>query len=153
MTATTTAARRFWRAAAVAGLMAVGQDAHAQLSVTGTPSQLTVSTAIAGSAPVAVSNATTTYSVTSNPGTGHFAITASVNTAMPAGVTLTVALAASRGTSMGPVALSTVAQNVVTTITRKMSGQTITYSLSATAAAGVVPTQTRQVTFTLINTP
>jgi len=153
MGATTTAARRFRRAVAVAGLLAVGGEARAQISVSGTPAQMTVSTAIAGSAPVAVTNSTTTYSVTSNPSTGHFAITASVNTPMPAGVTLRVALAASKGASLGAVDLVTTAQNVVTGITGRMFGQRITYTLSATAAAGVVAVQTRRVTFTLINTP
>jgi hypothetical protein len=42
---------------------------------------------------------------------------------------------------------------MVTTITKKMSSQAITYKLSATAAAGVVPLQTRTVTLTLISTP
>lgn len=129
------------------------RDARAQLTVSGSPAQLKVSTAVAGSAPLAVTNSTTTYSVTSNPSTGHFAITARINSAMPAGVTLTVALAANRGTSLGAVALSTTAQNVVTTITRKMSLQAITYTLSATAAAGVVPLQSRVVTLTIISTP
>jgi hypothetical protein len=72
---------------------------------------------------------------------------------MPAGVTLTITLAASRGVSAGAVTLSTVAQNVVTGVTARMFGQVITYTLSATAAAGVVPLQTRIVTLTQINTP
>jgi hypothetical protein len=46
-----------------------------------------------------------------------------------------------------------VAQNVVTGVTQRMFGQVITYNLSATAAAGVVPLQTRIVTLTQINTP
>lgn len=153
MPATTTVARRFWRAAAVAGLMAVSRDVQAQLSVSGSPAQMKVSTAIAGSAPTAVTNSSTTYSVSSNPSSGHFAITASLNTAMPAGVTLKATLAASRGTSLGAVTLSTVAQNVVSGITARMFGQPITYTLAATAAAGVVPLQTRRVTLTLISTP
>jgi hypothetical protein len=72
---------------------------------------------------------------------------------MPTGVTLTVALAASKGASLGPVTLGTAAQNVVTGITGTMFGQSITYTLRATPAAGVVAVQTRQVTFTLISTP
>jgi hypothetical protein len=153
MIATTTAARRYWRAVAVAGLLAAAREARAQLLVSGSPAKLTVSAAIAGSAPTAVTNASTTYSVTSSPSPGHFTITAGINTAMPAGVTLTVALAASKGTSLGAVTLGTVAKNVVTGITARMFGQTITYNLSATPAAGVVATQSRTVTFTLISTP
>lgn len=153
MSATTTAARRCWRAVAVAGLLAVAVQAKAQLFASGSPAQMTVTAATAGSAPTAVTNATTTYFLTSSPTTGHFAITAHLNTAMPAGVTLKVALAASKGTSLGAVALTTTAQNVVTTITNSMLSQSITYTLSATAAAGVVAVQSKTVTFTLISTP
>lgn len=142
------------RRAAVLLVLAIwSREARAQLSVSGSPAQLTVSTAVAGSAPVAVTNATTTYSVSSNPPSGHYAITAHLNSAMPPGVTLEVALGANRGTSAGTVALSTTAQNVVTAITRRMFGQPITYTLTATAAAGVVPLQSRVVTFTIISTP
>jgi predicted aspartyl protease len=133
--------------------MAVAAKAQAQFFVSGSPAQMTVSAAAAGSAPTAVTNATTTYFQLSTPSSGHFAITASINTAMPAGVTLKVALAASKGTSLGAVALTTTAQNVVTTITGSMLSQSITYTLSATAAAGVVAVQSKTVTFTLISTP
>ncbi|MFI5246239.1 MAG: hypothetical protein ACHQQR_13480 [Gemmatimonadales bacterium] len=121
--------------------------------MSGSPAQMTVSAAVAGSAPAAVSNTNTTYSLSTSPPSGHYAITASINTPMPAGVTLTANLAASKGASAGAVALGTTAQNVVTGITKKMNGQSITYTLTATVAAGVVPVQTRQVTFTLVSTP
>jgi hypothetical protein len=153
MNATATTVRRIWRTVAVAGLALVARDARAQLSVSGNPATMKVTAAVAGSAPTAISNALTTYSITSNPPSGHYAITAHINAAMPAGVTLTATLAASKGTSAGAITLSTVAQNMVTTITKKMSSQAITYKLSATAAAGVVPLQTRTVTLTLISTP
>ena len=152
MNASASAVRRIWRTVAVAGLAFGARDARAQISVSGSPAAMKVTVAVAGSAPTAVSNALTTYSLGSNPA-GHFTITASLNSPMPAGVTLKMTLAASKGTSAGAVALSTVAQNVVTLITRKMSGQVITYNLSATAAAGVVPLQTRTVTLTQISTP
>lgn len=152
MTATTTAVRRFWRTVAVAGLAIGAREAGAQISVSGSPATMKVTAAVAGAAPAAVSNAATTYTLSSNPA-GHFTITASLNSPMPAGVTLTIDLAASRGTSAGVVTLSTVAQSVVTGITKKMNGQLITYNLSATAAAGVVPLQTRTVTLTQVNTP
>jgi hypothetical protein len=154
MTATTTAARRCWRAAVVAGLMALASNARAQLTVSGNPAKMTITAATAGSAPTAVSNTSTTYSLTGKPpGTTHYAITASINTAMPAGVTLKISLAASLGVSAGPVALGTTAQNVVTGITNAMSSQVITYTLSATPAAGVVASSTRTVTLTRISTP
>lgn len=152
MTATTTAVRRFWRTVAVAGLAIGAREAGAQISVSGSPATMKVTAAVAGAAPTAVSNASTTYSLASNPA-GHFTITAHLNSAMPAGVTLTITLAANRGSSAGAVTLSTVAQNVVTGITAREFGQVITYNLSATAAAGVVPLQTRTVTLTQVNTP
>jgi hypothetical protein len=153
MNASASAVRRIWRTVAVAGLAFGARDARAQISVSSSPAAMKVTVAMAGSAPTAVSNALTTYSLASNPPSGHFAITASINSPMPAGVTLKITLAASRGTSAGAVTLSTVAQNVVTGITRRMFGQVITYNLSATAAAGVVPLQTRTVTLTQISTP
>ena len=152
MNASASAVRRIWRTVAVAGLAFGARDAQAQISVSGPPAAMKVTMAVAGSAPTAVSNALTTYSLSSNPA-GHFTVTARINSSMPAGVTLKITLAASRGTSAGAVTLSTVAQNVVTGVTARMFGQVITYTLSATAAAGVVPLQTRIVTLTQINTP
>jgi hypothetical protein len=152
MNASASAVRRIWRTVAVAGLAFGARDARAQITVNGSPTAMKVTAAVAGSAPTAVSNALTTYSLSSNPAR-HFAVTASINSSMPAGVTLTITLAASRGVSAGAVTLSTVAQNVVTGVTARMFGQVITYTLSATAAAGVVPLQTRIVTLTQINTP
>lgn len=155
MTATTTAVRRFWRTVAVAGLAIAAREAGAQISVTGSPAAMKVSAAVAGQAPTAVSNSSTNYSIGTKPPSGHYAVTAHINAPMPAGVTLTVTLAVNvaKATSSGPVVLSTVAQNVVTNISNTMSGKSITYDLDATAAAGVVPLQTRTVTFTQIATP
>jgi hypothetical protein len=104
--------------------------------------------------PDAVSNASTSYKLVPL-GSGNYALTAAIDSPMPAGVTLTVTLAATgTATSSGPVALTTTANNVVTGATKKETGQLpITYTLSATPAAGVVPVQTRVVTFTLISTP
>lgn len=121
-----------------------------ELSVSGNPGALTVSTATAGSAPDAVSDSTTTYAITTNESTRK--ITAAIDTAMPTGVTLTASLAApTGGTSAGAVALGTVAADVVTGITKlNESGKTITYNLSATSAAGVVPAASKTVTFTIV---
>jgi hypothetical protein len=152
MNASASAVRRIWRTVAVAGLAFGARDARAQISVSGNPTAMKVTAAVAGSAPTAVSNALTTYSLSTNP-VRHFTVTASINSPMPAGVTLNITLAASNGVSVGAVTLSTVAQNVVTGVSKRMFGQVITYTLSATAAAGVVPLQTRIVTLTQINTP
>lgn len=120
-----------------------------ELSVSGDPAALTVSTATAGSAPNSVSDASTTYAITTNETSRK--ITGAINTAMPAGVTLSANLAAPTGaTSAGAVALTGTAQDLVTGIsTLNESGKTITYSLSATSAAGVVPSATKTVTLTI----
>lgn len=152
------------RAALVAALVATGSafasdtttqtvtfevSAINEISVSGNPGALTVSTATAGSAPNAVSDASSSYAITTNE--TNRKITAAIDTAMPAGVTLTVSLAAPTGaTSAGAVTLGTVAQDAVTGIsTVNESGNTITYGLSATAAAGVQASASRTVTLTI----
>lgn len=118
-----------------------------QISVSGSPS-LVVNTATAGSALTSAS-ASGTYAVTTN-GTNR-KITASLDTNMPSGVTLTVSLGAPSGaSSAGTVTLSTTAQDVVTGITTvNESGLSIGYGLSATVAAGVVPAGNKTVTYTI----
>ena len=118
-----------------------------ELAFTGSPS-LVISTATAGGAP-ASATANATYAVTTNQ--THRTITAGPRSARPAGVTLSVSLAAPAGaSSAGTVSLGTAAQDVVTGIgTVSGSGLDVTYTLSATAAAGVVPAGTRTVTYTI----
>ncbi|HXD22470.1 MAG TPA: hypothetical protein VN613_03860 [Gemmatimonadaceae bacterium] len=119
-----------------------------QVAVTGTPS-LVINAAAAGSAPTSVTSSGNTWSVTTNQ-TGA-SITASIPTAMPAGVTLSANLTAPAGaTSTGLTALGTTAVNVVTGITKlNASGLALSYQLDATAAAGVVTSSTRVVTYTI----
>jgi len=120
-----------------------------EIAVSGDPGPLVIGTAVAGSQPTSVSDNTTTYSITTNE-TGK-SIQAALDAPMPTGVTLTIQLAPpTGGTSAGPVALTTTAQPVVTGISQVAeSGLGITYTLSATLAAGVVPQQTRTVTLTI----
>jgi hypothetical protein len=120
-----------------------------EISVSGNPGALTVSTATAGSAPNAVTDASTTYSITTNEPTRK--ITGAINTDMPSGLTLSVTLAAPTGaTSAGKKALTSVATDLVTAIsTLNESAKTITYELAATSAAGVVPSATKTVTLTI----
>ncbi len=122
-------------------------DAINQVSVAGSPS-LTISTATAGSAPTQAS-ANGTWSVTTNQ-TGA-KVTASLNSAMPSGLTLQVNVGAPSGaTSAGAQSLSTTAVDVVTGITKlAQSGMSLGYTLDATAAAGVVSSTSRTVTFTI----
>jgi hypothetical protein len=118
-----------------------------QISVSGTPS-LVVNSATAGSA-LNAATASGTYAITTN-GTDR-KITASIDSDMPTGVTLTVSLGAPTGaTSTGAVTLSTTAQDVVTGITTvNQSGLGISYGLSADITAGVVAQANRTVTYTI----
>lgn len=120
-----------------------------ELTVSGNPGALVVNAAVAGSAPSSKSDSSTTYAITTNE--TNRKITGALNTAMPAGVSLSVNLAApTGGTSAGAVALTALAQNLVTGISNlNESAKTITYSLSATSAAGVVPSATKTVTLTI----
>jgi hypothetical protein len=128
--------------------IAVGQSS---LTVSnGSEGPLTITTAVAGSAPMSVVGSATTYHVIHPVGSGGLArITMRLDTAMPAGTTLFVTLAAPPGaTSLGQIALTTVDQDVVIDVPEgtDTAGLTITYRFAATAAAGVVPSQSRTVT-------
>jgi hypothetical protein len=122
-------------------------DAINQIAFTGSPS-LVINTAAAGSNPNSATTAVS-WSVTTNQSNAK--ITASLDAALPANVTLTVDLAAPSGaTSAGAQSLSTTAVDLVTAITRVAeSALAVTYTLSATAAAGVVASTTRTVTYTI----
>jgi hypothetical protein len=119
-----------------------------QIAVTGSPS-LVINAAAAGSAPTSVTASGNTWSVTTNQ-TGA-SITASIPTAMPVGVTLSANLTAPAGaTSTGLTTLGTTAVNVVTGITKlNAASLALSYQLDATAAAGVVSSATRVVTYTI----
>ena len=123
-------------------------DAINQIGFAGSPS-LVINTATAVSGPTAAT-ASATWAVTTNQ-TGS-KITASIGSNMPAGLTLTANLAAptASGSSAGAQTLSTIAVDVVTGITKLAeSGLSVDYSLTATAAAGVVSSTTRTVTYTI----
>ena len=119
-----------------------------QIAFTGAPS-LTITTAVAGSAPTSVTDASSAWAVTTNQ-TGA-KISASIPSNMPAGLTLSANLAAPTGaTSASFQSLSTVSVDLVTAITKLAQGSlTATYKLDATAAAGVVTSTTRLVTYTI----
>jgi hypothetical protein len=167
-------AARLRRAAGLVALSAlslvVPAPAGAQtLSVSGSPGTLVVQAAVAGMAPTSVMDNSTTYTVPANCAgnsddkganncktSGSLKITARLSSTMPAGVTLAVTVNAPSGaTSLGPVVLDATTRDVVTGISGSTGStlQSITYSLSATAAAGVVPAQTRTVTLTVTSAP
>jgi hypothetical protein len=118
-----------------------------KIEVSGSPT-LVITTAIAGSAPTSVT-ANATYAITTNE--ENRKITAQLDSDMPSGVALSLAMAApSNATSAGAQTLSSTAADMVTGVSLlNASGLDLTYTLSATAAAGVVPSGTRTVTFTV----
>jgi hypothetical protein len=118
-----------------------------QIAFVGAPS-LTITTAVAGSAPTSVTDATSSWAVTSNQTGAKISAT---TPAMPAGLTLSANLAAPAGaTSAGYQALGAVSVDLVTGITKLAQGSlAATYKLDATPAAGVVASTTRLVTYTI----
>ncbi|MFH1452367.1 MAG: hypothetical protein ABIH00_00065 [Armatimonadota bacterium] len=130
-------------------LLTIQVQSISELSVSGAPSNLAVSSAVAGSQPVQVADNSTTYSVSTN-GTNKI-ITGQLNADMPTGVTLYVNLAAPTGaSSAGDVPLTNLAQNLVTGITGlAASSKIITYKFSANVTAGTMGLSSRTLTFTL----
>jgi hypothetical protein len=120
-----------------------------QISITGAAPTLIVNTAVAGSAPSTATSSGITWAVTTNQTAAK--INASIPSNMPVGLTLSANLGAPGGaTSTGIQALTTTAVDLVTGITKlNASGLSLTYSLDATTAAGVVGSGTRVVTFTV----
>jgi hypothetical protein len=118
-----------------------------RISFTGSPS-LTITEAVAGDAPTSVT-ANGSWAVTTNQTSQK--VTASLNSAMPSGLTLSANLGNPTGAaSSGAVALGITAVDVVTGITKlNESGLNVTYTLAATSAAGVVTSQNRVVTYTI----
>lgn len=117
-----------------------------QLSFRGSPS-LASSSATAGSAPTSVTSSVS-YAVTTNESDRK--ITAQLDQAAPIGVVLSANLAAPSGAaSVGAVALTASAQDLVTAIST-LSGRSLAFTLASAAAAGVVASTTRVITYTII---
>lgn len=121
------------------------------ISVSASPAALIVDSATPGFEPDSATDATTAYSITVNKDSK---ITAEIDTAMSTDITLTINLASTGGISAGDVDISnatTTPLDVVTTIPAgsKASAQTITYTLSALASAGVMPQADKTVTLTI----
>jgi hypothetical protein len=142
-------------AAAVVALCVSSDKAGAQsLSVSSNPATMRITTAVAGAQPNSVVEASTTYSYDSKQNNKN--LVAQLNAPMPFGVTLTATFEAPPGaTSVPDVVLSTTAQTVVVNVDAQKKAVTrgITYTLSATPAAGVVPLQSRTVTLTIVSMP
>ena len=134
-------------------LWAVAAGAQ-QLSVSGSPSAMKITSATAGFPPNDAVNSATTYTV-KGKANKSYKIMLSLNSNMPAGMTLTADFVAPAGAvDDGVVTLSTTAREVVGNITNTTNFTgAITYTLSATPAAGVVLSQSRTVTLTLTTWP
>jgi hypothetical protein len=122
-------------------------DAINQIAFAGSPS-LVINTATAGSNPTSATSATATWAVTTNQSNAK--ITASLDSNMPAGLTLSVALGAPAGSTSIGNTLSTTSVDLVTSITKlAQGGLSVSYTLDATPVAGVVSSSTRTVTYTI----
>ena len=113
---------------------------------------LTVNTAVAGSQPTQASQAST-YDITTNCATNAKKLTAAINTAMPAGLTLSLNVTApTGGSSAGTTTITDVAADVVTGIDAVAESDiTMTFYLDATTAAGVVSAASKTLTLTLVD--
>jgi hypothetical protein len=140
--------------ALAAALLVFGVRAASAQGVLPTVGPITVASAVAGSQPNPVVNATTNYS-TVLAFAGQMKIVAQINAAMPAGVTLGVKLTgASGGTSLGVVTLTTTAKDIVLATTPAYySNVNVAYTLTANVSAGVVASTSRTVTYTLLTYP
>jgi hypothetical protein len=125
------------------------------LTIATSPAPFVMTTAVAGSQPTAITNNLTTYFVKAKNPAGAQKISAQLDVPMPPGTTITLTMAPPAGaTSLGPVALDMTSRDIIINIDKE-NGSTlaITYVFSATVAAGVVPSQTRTVTFTMSSYP
>lgn len=122
-----------------------------KMSVSGDPGGLLIEAATAGQQPDGTQDSSTSYAVTTNE--ANQKITARIDSDMPTGTILRINLAAPAGaSSQGNVTLSRTATDVVTSVSRVAEGNLgITYIFNATEDSGVVPQQSRIVTFTLTN--
>jgi len=127
-----------------------------KIATSGNPGALTITTGTAGTnALTSVSDASTTYSITQNYG-ATVKVTANLDAALPAGYTLQLNLASSKGTSAGNVDISATtpssAASVVTAIAMGAdAGKAITYTFGANASAGTLSSTAKVVTLTLTN--
>ena len=118
-----------------------------KVSIAGGAHTMTINTATAGQAPDDVVWATS-WDITTNM-TGS-KVVATVGTALPSGINLKVNMAEPTGaTSNGDVELDNTSKELVTGISKlNEAGLTLTYTASATAAAGV-QSVLRTVTYTV----
>ncbi len=122
----------------------------ASISVTGDPSPLRITTGEAGSATLSVSDASTSYNITSNR--PNMKLSVSVDEPVPPGTRLFVEMEGATGVSAGRVEISdaTAPVDAVTGIDKgTVTGQTISYVLEADAARGPLAAESRTIILTL----
>lgn len=143
--------------ALVFGSSRIAAAQHETLLVSGSPAPMRVQTAVAGSVLVPVVDNSTTYTYTSQGDGNRKKITAQLNAPMPDGVTLQATFdSPDRASSIPDVVLDATARDVVTDLPFTHGSAVtmgITYTLTATPAAGIVPAQSRTVTLTIIRAP
>ena len=126
-----------------------------ELDITANSVSLVVNSATASGQPDQAT-ANTTYAITNNTGASGASptdkITGSINSDMPAGLTLKVTAGATTGgSSAGAVTLSSVAADLVTGVANVAEGAlSLAFTLDATAAAGVVAADSRTFTMTIV---
>jgi hypothetical protein len=111
---------------------------------------LTITAATAGQDPTQVTDSAT-YDITTNCAADAKKVTAALDSAMPSGLTLQLNMTApTGGTSPGAVTLSDVAADVLTALDAVSEANiNMTFSLDATAEAGVVSSDSKTCTLTL----
>ena len=149
---------RWSRAALVSLLLLFGsRSARAQftiLTVGAPPAAMNISTATAGSGTFSTTGTSTYFVKAKNPA-GSQKITGQLNALMPANTTLTLQLGTPPSAiSMGTVTLDTTPRDLMISIDKE-NGNTysLTYTFAANIAAGIIPSQTRVVTLTLMSYP
>ncbi len=120
-----------------------------QISVSGSPGTMTITTAVPGSQPTSVTNTATTWSVQTNAAT--HTVTAVLSSALATGITLSLNMSPPPGgVSQGTIALSTTSQTMVTNVqANSTQTQGLTYTLAANVSAGVITLASTVVTLTL----
>jgi len=117
-----------------------------KIATVGTVPDLTITDAVPGSDPTAVTDASTTYSITHNNKDHGAKITASLAPVLTGGYTLTIALGGN-----APVDISTATQDAVGNVAAgASSAHAIAYSFSATAVAGPLASVNETVTLTVV---
>lgn len=126
-------------------------DARYVMKVRRAPGTLVINSAVAGSGPVSVTDTGAQYKARITHG-GTVKVTGSIDSLVPANTTLEIQLAPTTGaTSMGFVTLTTADKDLVTGVGATSPWLQISYRFSASVLAGVVPSTSRTVSFTLVD--